>query len=108
MWHMRNGIAFIRDCLNKTSIWIYFNADDSSLFLKINHHTIWKPIVYGGTKIIWSIQVIMYNKVYLFLNSWNITLRERVFLKTISLKCIWNNEGSGWMFDSKRFSFYPL
>lgn len=29
------GIAFI--VLNKTSILIYFNADDFSLFLKINH-----------------------------------------------------------------------
>lgn len=60
-----NGIAFI--ILSKTSILIYFNADDFSLFLKINHHaSTWKPIVYGGTKIICSIQVIMYNKVYLF------------------------------------------
>lgn len=51
MWHMKNGIAFV--ILNKTSILIYFNADDCSLFLKINHYaSIWKPIVYGGTTII--------------------------------------------------------
>ena len=33
---MKNGTAFI--ILNKTSILIYFNADDFSLFLKINYH----------------------------------------------------------------------
>lgn len=66
MWHMKSEIAFV--ILNKTSILIYFNADDFSFFLKINHHaSIWKPIIYKSTKIIWSIQVIMYNKVYLFL-----------------------------------------
>lgn len=85
MWHMKNGIAFV--ILNKTSILIYFNADDCSLFLKINHYaSIWKPIVYGGTTIIWSIQVIMYNKVYLFLHSWNINPGESVFLKQL----VWN------------------
>lgn len=55
-----------------------------SLFSKINHQdSIWKPIVDGALKIICSIQVVMYRKVYLFLNSWNIHLGEWAFLKQL-------------------------
>lgn len=77
MWHRKSGVAFV--ILNETSILIYFNADDFSLFLKINHHaSIWKPITYKGTKIIWPIQVIMYNKVYLFFTV-EILIQEKEF-----------------------------
>lgn len=55
-----------------------------SLFSKINHQdSIWKPIVDGALKIICSIQVVMYGKVYLFLNSWNINPGEWAFLKQL-------------------------
>lgn len=55
-----------------------------SLFSKINHQdSIWKPIVDGALKIICSIQVVMYGKVYLFLNSWNIHLGAWAFLKQL-------------------------
>lgn len=56
-----------------------------SLFLKkINHQdSIWKPIVYGALKIICSIQVVMYSKVYLFLNSWNINPGEWALLQQL-------------------------